>query len=98
MQSFMMGVIMGLPPSKDKELREHQKGQVELRGMSRKLAHVAGTSQCFCFSPVAVANCIPFSANKLFILHPVFGKYACTRYLIGDRYFWARQDSTPLLA
>eukprot|EP00904_Undaria_pinnatifida_P008190 jgi/Undpi1/4500/HiC_scaffold_17.g07854.m1 len=42
MQSFMMGVIMGLPPSKDKELREHQRGQVELRGMSRKLAHVAG--------------------------------------------------------
>ncbi|CAM9165860.1 unnamed protein product [Laminaria digitata] len=42
MQSFMMGVIMGLPPNKDKELREHQKSQTELRGMSRKLAHVAG--------------------------------------------------------
>lgn len=47
MQSFMMGVIMGLPPSKDKELREHQKSQTELRGMSRKLAHVAGTSPSF---------------------------------------------------
>ena len=46
MNSFMMGVIMGLPPSKDKELREHQKSQTELRGMSRKLAHVAGTSRC----------------------------------------------------
>lgn len=42
MQSFMMGVIMGIPPPKDKALREHQKGQSELRGMSRKLAHVAG--------------------------------------------------------
>lgn len=42
MQSFMMGVVMGVPPSKDKELREHQKGQAELRGISRKLAHVAG--------------------------------------------------------
>ena len=42
MQSFMMGVVMGMPPAKDKELREHQKGQAELRGISRKLAHVAG--------------------------------------------------------
>eukprot|EP00903_Cladosiphon_okamuranus_P011557 g10877.t2 len=42
MQSFMMGVVMGMPPPKDKELREHQKGQAELRGISRKLAHVAG--------------------------------------------------------
>lgn len=47
MQSFMMGVIMGLPPAKDKELREHQKSQTELRGMSRKLAHVAGTFRGF---------------------------------------------------
>ena len=43
MQSFMMGVVMGTPPPKHKELREHQKGQAELRGISRKLAHVAGT-------------------------------------------------------
>lgn len=42
MQSFMMGVIMGIPRPKDKPLREHQKGSAELRGMSRKLAHVAG--------------------------------------------------------
>ncbi|CAM9440787.1 unnamed protein product [Scytosiphon promiscuus] len=42
MQAFMMGVVMGIPPPKDKELREHQKGQSELRGISRKLAHVAG--------------------------------------------------------
>lgn len=38
----MMGVVMGMPPPKEKELREHQKGQAELRGISRKLAHVAG--------------------------------------------------------
>ncbi|CAM9806530.1 unnamed protein product, partial [Ectocarpus fasciculatus] len=42
MQSFMMGVVMGMPPPKDQELREHQKSQAELRGISRKLAHVAG--------------------------------------------------------
>lgn len=38
----MMGVIMGRPQAKDKVLREHQKGASELRGLSRKLAHVAG--------------------------------------------------------
>ncbi|CAB1113955.1 unnamed protein product [Ectocarpus sp. CCAP 1310/34] len=42
MQSFMMGVVMGMPPPKDQALREHQKSQAELRGISRKLAHVAG--------------------------------------------------------
>ncbi|CAM9144494.1 unnamed protein product [Ectocarpus sp. 12 AP-2014] len=42
MQSFMMGVVMGIPPPRDQALREHQKGQAELRGISRKLAHVAG--------------------------------------------------------
>lgn len=46
MQSFMMGVVMGMPPPKEKELREHQKGQAELRGISRKLAHVAGMCMC----------------------------------------------------
>lgn len=50
MQSFMMGVVMGIPPPKGQKLREHQKGQPELRGISRKLAHVAGAMKSkFCF-------------------------------------------------
>lgn len=43
MQSFMMGVVTGMPPAEDKPLREHQKSRSELRAMTRKLAHVAGT-------------------------------------------------------
>lgn len=42
MQSFMMRLVMGVPPPADQAVREHQKGPSELRGMTRKLAHVAG--------------------------------------------------------
>lgn len=79
MQAFMMGVVMGVPPPKDKELREHQKGQSELRGISRKLAHVSGLSSivfCHCFRTV---RCLAQTAP---VRKSTRAKYTCGRRVL----------------